>query len=206
MTLTAGPAPPEQLLIGHIQAHIKQGEKAKERADKNHKKSEDHFIAAGTYLITLKVNYAPTWQAWESLLKIKVKLSTGRASKLMQLADGRKDLQQIRDEKAQSVARLREHGSSLQPNVVKKAPRDEEEEKARIATAPDKAAAPSPSAIENDAGINDPRPLINALAISTPIARKLAVAAVVEGVRQFQFEQVRDAVVDLYQRLAKAGR
>jgi hypothetical protein len=100
------------VVIAH---HIRQGEQAKERADKNHKKSKDHFIASGRYLAMPKTGYAPTWQHWELLLKTKVNLSTGRASELMQLADGRKDLQQIRDGKAQSVAQLRaERSSSLQ--------------------------------------------------------------------------------------------
>jgi hypothetical protein len=102
------------LLIGHIRAHVKQGEKAKERADQAREKAEQHFISAGRYLFTLKLHYAPTWQHWEAILKAKVGLSTGRASELMQLADGRKDLQQIRDGKAESVARLRAGRSSLQ--------------------------------------------------------------------------------------------
>src|SRR5262245_10073055 len=101
---SASTSAPESLLIGHIQAHIRQGDKAKERADQNRKKSDDHYAAAGRYLGMLKATYAPTWQQWEAILKIKVKLSTGRASELMQLADGRKDIQQIRDGKAQSVA------------------------------------------------------------------------------------------------------
>src|SRR5262249_1951679 len=82
-------APPEYLLVRHIRAHIDKGDKAK-------KKAEDHYIAAGQYLATLKAAYAPTWAAWEDLLKTKVKLSTGRASELMQLAGGRKTVAQIR--------------------------------------------------------------------------------------------------------------
>jgi hypothetical protein len=102
----AAAAPPEGLLIRYVKAHVRKGEQAKDKA-------EQHFIAAGRYLVTLKVTYAPTWQHWEDLLRIKVGLSTGRASELMQIADGRKDLQQIRESKAQSVARLREQKSSL---------------------------------------------------------------------------------------------
>ena len=110
---------PASLLIGHIQAHIKQGDAAKERATKNIKKSQDHYIAAGQYLKMLKVSYAPTWQQWETVLKVKVKLSTGRASELMQLADGRKNLQEIRSRVvsiqsgAMPVARRYSRGSNL---------------------------------------------------------------------------------------------
>jgi hypothetical protein len=105
---------PEGLLVQYIQAHIKQGDKAKERAELAKDKAEQHFLAAGQYLITLKLNYSHSWAEWETLLKTKVHLSTGRASELMQLADGRKDLQQIRDDKAQSMARLRAQRSSPQ--------------------------------------------------------------------------------------------
>src|SRR5262245_11753841 len=102
-----GTTAPESLLVRYVRAHIRKGEQAKERATQNHKKSEDHFIAAGRYLGMLKATYAPTWPQWEAILKIKVKLSTGRASELMQLADGRKDIQQIRDGTAQRVRALR---------------------------------------------------------------------------------------------------
>ena len=95
-----GTTAPESLLVRYIKAHVRKGDQAKD-------KSEQHYIAAGRYLITLKVSYAPSWADWEDLLRIKVGLSTGRASELMQIADGRKSVQEIRDGKAQSVARLR---------------------------------------------------------------------------------------------------
>jgi len=69
--LESRPAP-ESLLIRHIKAHIHKGEAAKERATKNQKKSDDHFIAAGLQLTLLKTHYAPSWQAWETILKAKV--------------------------------------------------------------------------------------------------------------------------------------
>ena len=65
-------APPESLLVRYIKAHVHKGDQAKERASQNHKKSEDHYIAAGRYLTLLKVTYAPTWQAWETILKAKI--------------------------------------------------------------------------------------------------------------------------------------
>src|SRR5215470_14985260 len=114
---------PETLLVRYIKAHVRKGDQAKERATQNHKKSEDHYIAAGRHLTTLKVSYAPTWQQWEAILKVKVKLSTGRASELMQLADGRKTLQQIRDATAQRVKALRaDRASSLQGQCKEEEP------------------------------------------------------------------------------------
>src|SRR5262249_15435330 len=38
------------------------------------------------------------WREWERLLKTKIGISTGRASELMQIADGRKTTEQIRAE------------------------------------------------------------------------------------------------------------
>lgn len=110
---SVGTTAPEGLLISHIQAHIRKGDAAKERATQNIKKSEDHYIAAGQYLTMLKASYAPTWQQWENILKVKLKLSTGRASELMQLADGRKNLQEIRADTAKRVAKHAKASSSL---------------------------------------------------------------------------------------------
>jgi len=207
-----GTTAPESLLIRHVQEHIRKGEAAKERAAQNHKKSEDHFIAAGRYLTMLKVSYAPTWQQWEDLLKVKVKLSTGRASELMQLADGRKDISQIRDKKAESVRQFRARVSSLQADVVKETPHDEEqEEPASIAAAPLAGDVPDENisarpALSQMANRDDVLRLIVALARSTPEMRNAAVVLLIEGVCQSQFEQVRTAVADLYQALMRAGR
>jgi hypothetical protein len=196
--------PPESLLIDHIQAHIKQGDKARERANKNREKAEQHFVAAGRYLLVLKTNYSRDWNEWESLLRIKVKLSTGRASELMQIADGRKDLQQIRDGKAQSVARLRANKSLHYSSEEKVDDADELFEEGPT-TCP--AAAPSPSvALVGIKTGHDPDSIIFALARSTPAERGAAVESLVRGSRQSQFEQVSAAVADLYTQLAKAGR
>jgi len=105
---------PEGLLINHIQAHIRKGDQAKERATQNIKKSEDHYIAAGRYLTMLKATYAPTWQQWETILKVKVRLSTGRASELMQIADGRKTVEQVRTDTAKRVIKHARKASSLE--------------------------------------------------------------------------------------------
>jgi len=183
-------AAPESLLVRYIKAHVRKGDQAKN-------KSDQHYIAAGRYLITLKVSYAPSWEAWEDLLRIKVGLSTGRASELMQIADGRKSVQEIRDGKAQSVARLRA-SKSLHYSSEEES-HDEGPES--VATAPLGAhAALGPS------NRNDTERLIDALANSTPEMRNAAVVIVLEGDRQTAFEAVTNAVSDLYKQLSRAGR
>jgi hypothetical protein len=201
LSSSVGTTAPEPLLVRYIREHVRKGEAAKERAAQNHKKSEDHFIAAGQYLTMLKVTYAPTWQHWEALLKIKVKLSTGRASELMQLASGKKDLQQIRDGKAQSVARLRASKSLHYSS--------EETIEATIGATIGSTAAPlkarvlalGPSDSKANANL-----LIDVLAGSDASTRSAAADALISGARQSQFELVTNAVADLYRKLAGAGR
>lgn len=191
-----GATAPESLLVRYVKAHVRKGEQAKDKA-------EQHFIAAGRYLIALKVSYAPTWQAWEVLLRVKVGLSTGRASELIQIADGRKSVQEVRDATTQRVKALRANRSSSLRNEEKEIP-DEilEEEPASDATALLGArSARGPSDSKGDANL-----LIDALAESTPAVRSAAAEIVVQGSRQSQFEAVTNAVVDLYQRLSRAGR
>jgi hypothetical protein len=121
ITSPATPALSNAELIDRIKAHIRQGQQAKERADANIKKHNDHYIAAGRYLIELKQTLSPDWKSWESCLQYAVKISTGRASELMQLADGRKDLQQIRDATAERV-RAHRAATSLHHDVTKNEP------------------------------------------------------------------------------------
>ena len=115
----------------------------------------------------------------------------------MQIADGRKSVQEIRDGKAQSVARLRAsksfHYSSEEES--------DDEGPESVATAPLGAhAALGPS------NRNDTERLIDALANSTPEMRNAAVVIVLEGDRQAAFEAVTNAVSDLYKQLSRAGR
>src|SRR5262249_28584231 len=84
-SLTATPTQ----LIGLIKEHIAKGDKAADKA-------EQHYIAAGQHLKALKAAHGGTWAEWEELLKTEVRISTGRASELMQIADGRKTLEQVR--------------------------------------------------------------------------------------------------------------
>ena len=148
------------------------------------------------------MNYAPTWQQWETLLKAKVRLSTGRASELMQLADGRKSLEEIREGKAQSVARLRAQTSSLQSQCS-------EENKVAPSTPfdddlPIERSTP-PQAIAQD-GHAQALALIDALVASSSSTRSTAADLLVSGSRQTAFEKATVAVADLYSTLSRAGR
>jgi hypothetical protein len=197
--------PPESLLVGHIRAHIKQGEKAKERADQAREKAEQHFIAAGRHLMTLKAHYAADWAAWELLLKTKVDISTGRASELMQLADGRKDLQQIRDATAQRVKALRaSRSSSLQGRC--------NEDDTLISTdnisthniRPHNIGTHNiPSSGSKNGGAHQ---LIDALVASSSGSREAAANLLISGPRQSQFTTTVKAVADFYVLLSRAGR
>jgi len=166
--------------------------------------------ARRSQVATLKTAYATSWQQWETILKVKVKLSTGRASELMQIADGRKDLQQIRDGKAQSVARLRARTSSLHPGCSEEEEAEfpdtisDQEGPQSVATALDRArSAPGPPTSDGKADVSH---LIDALAGSDAKTRGAAAEALINGARQTQFASVSNAVADLYQRLSSAGR
>jgi hypothetical protein len=89
-----------------IKAHIAKGDKAVEKAD-------EHYKAAGIYLKELKAEHADTWAKWKMLLKTEIGISTGRASELMQVADGCKTVEKLRADKAESVRQVRARASSL---------------------------------------------------------------------------------------------
>src|SRR5262249_17762566 len=77
-------------------------------------KAEQHYIAAGQYLKTLKAEHGGTWTEWERLLKAKVGIGKSRASELMMIADGRKTLADVRAGIAQRLKRhlLRYNGEN----------------------------------------------------------------------------------------------
>jgi hypothetical protein len=75
--------------------------------------ADEHYKAAGIYLKELKAEHADTWAKWETLLKTRIGISTGRASELMQVADGRKTVEKLRADKAESVRQVRARASSL---------------------------------------------------------------------------------------------
>jgi hypothetical protein len=81
-------------LIRNIKAHIAKGDKAKDKADQ-------HYIAAGLHLKQLKASHDASWEDWEALLKDKIGIGKSRASELMQIADGRKTVEQVKSESAE---------------------------------------------------------------------------------------------------------
>jgi hypothetical protein len=89
-------------LIKTIKTHIEKGDKAKDKA-------EQHYIAAGQHLKQLKEQHDGSWAEWEALLKERVGIGKSRASELMQIADGRKAVEQVREDGAK---RVREHRES----------------------------------------------------------------------------------------------
>lgn len=211
LSSSVGAVPPESLLIDHIQAHVRKGDAAKERATQNHKKFENHYIAAGRYLATLKIHYAPSWQQWEAILKTKVFLSTGRASELMQLADGRKSLQEIRDGKAQSVRQVRaQRASSLQGQCSEETSEEADETDEIRSNDPAHWKLRAIFDDENVGRIPDPRLRLRAQALIVDLLdkgiRNLAIEMVLKGERQSAFDDFRNAVADLYQQLSRAGR
>ncbi len=84
-------------LITTIKAHIAKGDKAAEKA-------EQHYIAAGQHLKTLKAAHTGTWDEWETLLKTEIGIGKSRASELMQISDGTKTLKRVRADTAKRTA------------------------------------------------------------------------------------------------------
>jgi hypothetical protein len=120
-----------------IKAHIAKGDKAVEKAD-------EHYKAAGIYLKELKAEHGGTWAKWERLLKSKVGISTGRASELMQVADGRKTVEKLRADKAESVRQVRARASSLrseETTALVQAGQAPPDDRTALAEAPDQDAA-----------------------------------------------------------------
>ena len=72
-----------------IKAYISKGDHAKEKA-------EQYYISAGQHLHALRETCSSK-KSWEEVLRKRCDLSTGRASELMQIADGRKTQAEIRE-------------------------------------------------------------------------------------------------------------
>jgi hypothetical protein len=80
--------------------------------DKAHAKGDQHYQSAGILLKALKTKHKGTWAEWETKVKEKAGISTGRASELMQIADGRKTVAQLREGRAGGMRRIRAQRSS----------------------------------------------------------------------------------------------
>jgi hypothetical protein len=100
-----------------VRAHIAKGDKAKDKA-------EQHYIAAGQYLKELKAEHGGTWGEWEALVKEKAGIGKSRASELMQIADGRKTVEQIvaattdRSQKHRALSPLRNGENADNPETA----------------------------------------------------------------------------------------
>jgi hypothetical protein len=75
-------------LVEKIRTHIAKGDRCKEKA-------EQHYIAAGQHLRTLKAEHKGSWSEWEELIKNKIGIGKSRASELMQIADGTKTAESV---------------------------------------------------------------------------------------------------------------
>jgi hypothetical protein len=121
-----------------VRAHIAKGDKAKDKADQ-------HYIAAGEHLKTLKAEHDGTWAEWEALVKEKAGIGKSRASELMQIADGTKTVEQSRAANAAANKRLRDRRSPSRDGENADEPETSAETmKAEFAASYGKAAAPSP--------------------------------------------------------------
>jgi hypothetical protein len=192
--------PSESDCIAHIKAHLAKAEKAEEKAFQ-------HYGAAGSYLGWLKAKHdqrGGSWAEWEQLLKDKVGIGKSRASELMAIADGRKTPEEIRsdrrerDDRAYLLRRGGEKEIQLQP------PEARPTQEARAASV-DRVVKEVERAILAKHE-HDPNHLVESLARSTPESRLAAVTALSSGAHSHRFEQVRDAVSDLYTRLMTVGR
>jgi hypothetical protein len=82
------------------------------KGDKAAAKAEDFYITAGQHLKALKAEHTGTWAEWKILLKEKCGIGKSRASELMQIADGTKTVEGIREATAKKVRQIRARKSS----------------------------------------------------------------------------------------------
>jgi hypothetical protein len=88
-------------LVRAIKAHIAKGDKAAE-------KSEQHYIAAGQHLKTLKAQM-PRGLKWEAYLEeLGIHVGRRRADELIQIADGRTSIAAVRERNADAAREHRE--------------------------------------------------------------------------------------------------
>ena len=105
----------EDQVIKLIKAHIAKGDKAKHTSDLAGKKAEEHYIAAGLHLKTLREGSSKA--AWEKLIKRKCGIGTSRAYELIQIADGKKTVAEVRLGTAKRMRRLAEKKRQSRPSA-----------------------------------------------------------------------------------------
>ena len=91
-----------------IKAHVAKGDQAQAKA-------EQHYIAAGQHLKKLKEHHAGSWAEWETLLRNRIGIGKSRASELMQIADGRSSVAEMRAKHAEWSATDRERKTLSPP-------------------------------------------------------------------------------------------
>jgi len=80
------------------------------KADRAQTRADDLYISAGRHLIALKAEHddcGGTFDEWEVLLKEQVGIGKSRASELMQIADGTKTVEGVREATAKKVRQIR---------------------------------------------------------------------------------------------------
>jgi hypothetical protein len=84
----------ETQLVKTIRAHLA-------RAEKYQSKAEEHFITAGQYLMTLKGN-SPDQATFLQIVKEQIGLGKSRTYELLQIADGTKTVEEVRERSNES--------------------------------------------------------------------------------------------------------
>jgi hypothetical protein len=94
----------EGQLVRTIRTHLAKAEQLQGKAN-------DHFVAAGIHIKTLKAQHdgaGGTWAQWEEKLRTQLNLGKSRASELMLIADGTKTVEGLRADTAKRVSEHRE--------------------------------------------------------------------------------------------------
>jgi hypothetical protein len=115
--------------IKEIQELVKKGDKAKDKA-------EQYYATAGLHLKSLRED-SPSKAAWENLIKSKCGLGTSRAYELIQIADNRKTVTEVRSVKAERMRKLRSRpprGVQNQPGIAEPEESGEPYPRARTTT------------------------------------------------------------------------
>jgi hypothetical protein len=199
---------PPPILFRTINVLVAKGDKAKE-------KSEQFYIAAGQHLKNLKDNFGLKGGQWEETLKVQCNISTGRASELMQIADGRKTLAQVRASKAEGVRQVRARQVSLRSEGIPDDLPNEELSDEHFFSAPAVTTAIETIRHKQEhrsGSLSEQRSSANTVigafvhCCGDPVLFNAVIEMVITGERRNDFEAVRSVVIDFYHALAKVGR
>jgi hypothetical protein len=107
---------PLATLANTIKASIAAGDKAADKA-------EQHYKAAGLYLVEAKRLNAKTSETWPTFLISKCNIGSRRADELISIAEGRTSLEEVRDKNKQANAAYRERQSASRDAHSSETPR-----------------------------------------------------------------------------------